>query len=148
MPKERFKCVIAVFLMLEREGKLFLMRRANTGYMDGLYGLPAGHHDGGEFLKEAMAREAKEELDILINPADLEFIHLVHRPFANDADRLDVYFRCKTWEGEPKNLEPEKCDDMGWFSLKDLPKNLIPKESEVWATIAKNGLYTEYTDPV
>jgi len=125
MAKERFKVIVAVYLLLEQEGKVLLMRRANTGFMDGMYGFPAGHHDGGEDLKLAAAREAYEELGITIDPQDLSFSFLLHRPFAKDGDRLDVYFTISRFTGEISNKEPEKCDDIAWFSLDALPDSAI-----------------------
>ena len=70
--KERFKLIPEVFLILVKDGKTLLSRRANTGYMDGHYGLVAGHAEAHEPMRIAMAREAKEELleivDFLKNP--------------------------------------------------------------------------------
>jgi ADP-ribose pyrophosphatase YjhB (NUDIX family) len=144
--KERFKSIVAVFMLLERGEEIFLMRRANTGYMDGMYGLPAGHHDGGEFLRESAARELREELGIMADPARMEFVLTVHRPFANDGDRVDVYFRVTEWRGELQNIEPGKCDDLGWFKKTALPANLIPKEQLAFAEIFAGKQYLEYDD--
>ncbi len=148
MPKDRFKSIVAVYMILERDGKIFLMRRANTGYMDGMYGLPAGHHDGAEGLREATAREAREEIGVTIKPEDCEFAFLLHRPFANDGDRVDAYFKIKSWEGEPQNLEPEKCDEMGWFAYDALPENLISKLQIVLEGIKNGERYAEVDDRV
>ena len=42
--KERFKLVITVGLvLLNDKGQVLLQKRCNTGYMDGKYGLVAGH---------------------------------------------------------------------------------------------------------
>ena len=48
MKKERFKLIPAVFLIFRRGDEVLLLRRANTGYQDGKYGLVAGHLDGDE----------------------------------------------------------------------------------------------------
>lgn len=57
MSKERFRLIVAVYLILRQNGKILLARRANTGYADGFYSLPAGHLDGDELATEGMARE-------------------------------------------------------------------------------------------
>lgn len=64
MPKERFKIVPSVYLILMKDNKILFSRRYNTGYFDGYYSFPAGHLDGGETLKQAMVRETEEEIGI------------------------------------------------------------------------------------
>jgi len=125
MSKERFKLIASVYLVLIRNNKILLSRRYNTGYFDGNYSFPAGHLDGNETLKQGMVREAKEEVDLVVVPADLELIHVMDRKIPND-ERMDFFFTTKKWEGEPKIMEPDKCDDLSWFELNSLPKNIIP----------------------
>lgn len=36
-----------------------------------------------------------------------------------------VFFEAQHWLGDPVNREPEKCSAVRWFSLDDLPANLI-----------------------
>lgn len=71
---ERFKLIGAVHLFLIRNQQVLLLRRFNTGYEDGNYSVPAGHLDGGEQIKTAAIREAKEECGIRIAPEDLEVV--------------------------------------------------------------------------
>lgn len=148
MAKERFKVIPAVYLILEKNGEILLGRRANTGYMDGSYSLPAGHHDGNETLREAMAREAREEVGITIHPDDMEFVYLLHRPYAADGDRVDAYFLVRKWEGDPVNLEPEKCDDLQWFKKDALPETVIPKIKMVIEAVEKGETYGEVDDRI
>ncbi|MEA3304759.1 MAG: NUDIX domain-containing protein [Patescibacteria group bacterium] len=55
----------ACYAIIENEKKeVLFQRRANTGFLDGCFQIPAGHMDGGETMKQCMARELKEELDI------------------------------------------------------------------------------------
>ncbi|HET9721669.1 MAG TPA: NUDIX domain-containing protein, partial [Candidatus Saccharimonadales bacterium] len=78
-PETRFKLILSVYVIMIREGKILLLRRANTGYEDGNYGLPSGHADGGETSRAATAREAKEEAGVTIKPGDLKLAHCMHR---------------------------------------------------------------------
>lgn len=142
MTKERFKIIPSSYLVLIKDGKVLLSRRYNTGYMDGFYGFPAGHLDGGETFKQAMVREAREEIGITINPLDLELIHVTDRMMIGN-ERIDLFFTAKTWQGEPKNMEPEKCDDLSWFDLNSPPENVIPYIGQVIESIPKNIIYTE-----
>jgi 8-oxo-dGTP diphosphatase len=124
MKKERFKMVAAVYLILVRNGKILLLRRANTGYEDGNYSMVAGHLDGGETARQAVIREAREEAGIEVKPEELTLRITMHR--LTDSERVDFFFEAKKWEGEIKNLEPHKCSDLSWFPIDDLPQNTIP----------------------
>jgi ADP-ribose pyrophosphatase YjhB (NUDIX family) len=76
--KERFPLFAAVYLILEKNGKILLMRRFKTGWQDGMHILPAGHLDGNEMVADSMAREALEKSGIIIKPNDLTVVHVVH----------------------------------------------------------------------
>lgn len=122
----RFTVIPAVYLVLRRTDEVLLLRRANTGYRDGEYSLPAGHHDGGESLLSAMVREAKEEIGIDVHEDDLRLAHVMHRNAA-DGERVDFYFTCDKWLGDVTNCEEHKCDELRWTSLAALPENMIPE---------------------
>lgn len=126
MKKEHFKLLCAVYLILKRSGKVLLLRRFNTGFEDGNYGLVSGHIDGGESMFSAMTRETKEEVGIELEPKDLKVVHIMHRKCESpDYERFCVFLEATKYSGEIKNMEPNKCDDVGWFSANDLPKNTI-----------------------
>lgn len=145
MKNQRFKLIPAVYLVLIRSGKILLLRRANTGFEDGNYSMPAGHLDGGETVMRATVREAREEAGINVNPKDLEIVHVMHRN-ANkmSKERIDFFVKADKWTGEPKNMEPEKCDDLDWFDINNLPKNTIPYIKQAIENIQKRIIYSEH----
>jgi 8-oxo-dGTP pyrophosphatase MutT (NUDIX family) len=147
MEPKRYKIRIPVYLVLVKDNKILLLRRINTGYRDGEYCLVSGHIDGNETLREAMIREAKEEIGITIKPKDLKFVHVLHRreKFVKGyAERIDVFFKPSKWQGEPINNEPRKCDDIKWFPIDNLPKNIFPYNKHVIECISKGIKYSEY----
>ena len=146
--KERFKLIPAVYLLLRRDDEVLLSRRANTGYQDGKYSLVAGHLDGDELAAQGLAREAKEEAGIDVDTADLSFVHLAHRLGRQESgqERLDMFFECRKWQGEITNMEPEKCDDLAWFKIEDLPSDTLPLIKLVIAEILNGSYYSEYVD--
>lgn len=123
---ERFRPFVAVHLLLVRDGTVLLQRRFQTGWMDGKYGIVAGHIDGEETVRAAMIREAKEEAGIDIANEDLRVIHTLHRMAENKKEYIDFFLTTEKWEGEPRIMEEDKCDDLRWFSLTALPENMVP----------------------
>jgi len=142
MTRERFKIIPSVYLVLIKDNKILLSRRYNTGYFDNSYSFPAGHLEGEETLKQAMVREAEEEIGIVLDSGDLELSHAMNRRIPNN-ERVDFFFTTKKWQGEPKIMEPEKCDDLSWFELNNLPKNIIPYIKQAIDSFLNNIIYSE-----
>ncbi len=149
MTKKRHKIIHASYLALLKDSKILLLRRHNTGYEDGNYSMIAGHVDPDETFTQCIIREAGEEAGILLEPEDLQVVHIMHRNSgaAEDNERIDVFFISKKWVGEIVNKEPHKCDDLSWFDLEDIPDNIIPYILQAINGI-KNGItYIEYGWP-
>ena len=145
--KERFKLIPEVFLVLVRDGKVLLSRRFNTGYEDGNYGLPAGHGEEGETMRQGIAREAKEEIGVDIAVDDLEFVLTQNRwcpDSGNPHARIGFYFVPKYWQGEITNMEPNKCDDLQFFTFDTLPPNVVPHVRAALESYRKGDKYVEY----
>lgn len=124
MSNEKFKMPVAAHLLLIKEGKILLLRRFNTGYEDGNYSVVAGHLDGDEDVKSAMIREAMEEAGIEIIPSNIHIVGAMHRK--SEVERIDFFLLADSWNNEIVNMEPEKCDDLSWFEIDNLPSNTIP----------------------
>lgn len=41
-------------------------------------------------------------------------------------ERVDFFVNIHKWQGEPFNAEPEKCDDLLWSNVDQLPANTVP----------------------
>jgi len=120
----RARFPVTVHLLFFRENQILLLRRFNTGYRDAQYSVPAGHLDGNETVIAAAAREAEEETGVQIDADDILFSSVMHR--TEDDERVDFFVRIAKWNGEPVNAEPDKCDELRWMSVNDLPLNTIP----------------------
>ena len=142
MSGQRFTLHAAVYLILKKDNKILLLRRFNTGWRDGMYTLPAGHVDGNEAIVDCMAREAKEETGIIIDPKDLTVVHTVHQ--IGDKEYIDFYLRTDRWKGTPSIKEPDKADDMQWFSLDDLPTNLLSIVKDVLQRTKNKETFSEF----
>jgi mutator protein MutT len=140
---ERFKFLATVSVLLIRGNKVFLIRRANTGWCDGDFELPCGHVDGGERVTSAAAREALEEVGVEIKREDLEVVHVMHR-YGETKERIEFFLLAKNWIGEPKNNELDKCDLVEWFSLSELPENMVPKSKHAILEYQKGNTFSEF----
>jgi 8-oxo-dGTP diphosphatase len=140
---DRFRIPAVVLLILKQQSKVLLMRRYNTSWLNGYYDLVGGHLDGKETLTAALCREAKEEVGIAIKPEDAELVHVLH--LADDTEYLYTFFAVDKWQGEPSIKEPDKCDELGWFSLDNLPENIAPATKTVLAKLSSSSLLTEFT---
>lgn len=140
--KARFKMIVEVALFLRRRDDVLLLRRFNTGYADGLYHVPAGHVDGGEEVRAAMVREAREEIGIGLRPDDLDVAGVMHRRGGDE--RISFFFAADRWDGEPTNLEPHKCDDLTWFPVGGPPPGMVPYVRTALDRYVRGELYTPY----
>jgi ADP-ribose pyrophosphatase YjhB (NUDIX family) len=120
----RAKFPVTVHLLFLRGDQILLLRRFNTGYADGQYSVPAGHLDGGETVMAAGAREAQEETGLHLELEELVFSSVMHR--MEEEERVDFFVRVQQWQGEPVNAEPDKCDELRWVNVNELPDNTIP----------------------
>jgi 8-oxo-dGTP diphosphatase len=121
---ERHRLIAAVHVLFLRDDSVLLLRRANTGYEDGNFSVPAGHVERGETVTQAAIREAFEETGGVLEAADVRHALVMHR--RAEEERIDFFVTVERWSGEPSNTEPGKCDELRWAPVDALPDNLIP----------------------
>ena len=138
----RAKFPVTVHLLFFREDQILLLRRFNTGYADGQYSVPAGHLDGGETVMSAAAREAEEEVGLKIDLDAMEFSTVMHR--IEEEERVDFFVQVHSWRGEPFNAEPEKCDDLRWVDVNQLPVNVVPYVRQALANHLSGVRFDEF----
>ena len=124
----------AVHLILINENRILLQKRKGSKLWPGYYALPAGHIDEGENQYDALVREAKEELDIEVEPKDIieSYVVLRRNYFKIDGKVLepyiDYYFEVKKYNGNPRIVEEDKCQKLLWADINELPKPFINYE--------------------
>lgn len=115
---------VGVFIIND-EGKVFLTKRSKHATNErGTWEIPGGKVYFGETLQDAAKREAKEEYDI-----DLEILeqfpaqnHLIPE---EKQHWVPTCFLCKiVGDKEPRIMEHDQCDEMGWFAFTHLPEPL------------------------
>lgn len=136
---------LAAFVFLRRNGKIALILRSNTEWMNGYYGLPAGKAETGERATAAAVREAYEEAGVRLREKDLSFVHLCHRHSSDSTLAwIDVLFETAQWEGEPVNNEPHKHSELSWHNPDSLPENTIPAVRHYLQQIKAGHVYSEF----
>jgi 8-oxo-dGTP diphosphatase len=141
--RQRFKLSFSVFCVLQRKNEVLLILRSNTGYLDGMYSLPAGAIEGTEKLTTAAVREASEEVGVSIDEDDLHQAHLMHCKVESN-EWLNVFFTTENWTGTPEVKEPHKHGEVRWFAMNNLPDNTIPYIHRALEEIAKGKHFSEY----
>ena len=141
-PDMRNKLPVAVHLFFLRDDQILLLRRFNTGYEDGKYSVVAGHVDAGETVTQAAIREAGEEVGVVLQPADLEIVHVMNRK--SEDERVDFFMVVRHWIGAIRNNEPQKCDQLAWAALDSLPADLIPYVKRAIAEYQAGVFYSEF----
>lgn len=148
MIKGRHREVPASYVILLKDGKVLLQKRFNTGYMDGNYSLPAGHVDKGETFTQCAMREAREEIGAEINLQDLKLAHVMHRFSGGEwgelGYRVDMFFVVEKWQCNIEIKEPDKCDDLHWFDLNNLPENIILYVKIALENVKNKIIYSEF----
>jgi 8-oxo-dGTP diphosphatase len=118
--------IIDVHVLLIRGDEVLLTRRRDIKPdFAGRWHLPSGKLDAGESVQDAAAREAEEEVGVLVAPQGLRHVHTIHVNGSGPEPRLGLFFETRNWIGEPINREPSKCSGIAWFPFDDLPEHLI-----------------------
>lgn len=117
--------VSAGAMVFDDKGKLFLSKRSqNCKNERGHWETPGGSVEFGETLEQAIKREMLEEYGTEIEIIE-QFPAADHLIPAEGQHWVATTFLARFKPGqEPKIMEPDKCDDIGWFSLDNLPKPL------------------------
>ena len=144
---DRFVVVPASYVYLLREAddggtEVLLQLRQGTPYMDGHWAAAAaGHVERGETAYDAARREAAEELGL--TAVDLDFELTMHRTRGGEAidERVDWFFTARSWEGEPRVMEPHKCAELRWCRLDALPSPVVPHEAVALSRLGSGERY-------
>lgn len=139
---ERFKMRVAVHLILEHNNEFLLLRKYNTGYEDGNYSVIAGHLNGNETIKEAMIRKVLEEANINIDDKHLKIVGVMHRKDGDES--IDYYLYTNRFSGNIRIMEANKCDDLAFYKLDNLPDNIISYIKTALYNYKNNIIFSEY----
>lgn len=108
-------------IVTNNQGQILLIKKKVNNYWE----RPGGNVEVGESLEECIVREVEEEVDIKSKVVD--FVTFDQVFFGSGKKHWVTFcYHLKYESGVAKNIEPEKHDDVKWFSFNNLPKNLSP----------------------
>lgn len=136
--------VIGAHLYLERDGKILLgLRHPDSPFAPLQHHFLAGHCEY-ESAVACLVREAREEAGLVVDADDVEFVHAVHLLDAPGTQpRMQLVFRARSWQGEPRVLEPDKCVGWDWWPADALPEPTVAYTRAAIEGIRKGRPYTE-----
>jgi len=143
-PKERFKLMPAVAIILKQDNSILLQKRKGTGWNDGEWALVGGGVDGSETILQAATREAQEELGIIIKKDDIKVVHVLHYRAPSGFESITFYLEVSRWQGTPRIMEPDKAQKIEWFDLNELPNNTIEMLKTTLTRVRNKILYGEW----
>lgn len=132
-----------LLLLLNARNEVLLFRRINADFGNNEYCLVGGKIEAHETARQALVREAKEEIGIDIAVDDLTLQHTFHRK-GKDSEFFALIFSASQWHGTPVNNEPQKHADLQWFSLDALPENILPAHRQALVLIKQGIRYSEH----
>lgn len=114
--------MVGIGILIFKEGKILLGKRKGDHGI-GEYAVPGGDLDYMESFEHCARREVQEETGIEID--NIRFLNLQNLKAYNPKHYVDIGLIADWKSGEPKNLEPDKCEGWGWYEISDLPQPLF-----------------------
>lgn len=113
---------VGTAVLLEKDGKILLLKRKGA-HGEGSWCMPGGSIDVGESFRKAAEREVKEETGMDVK---YEKIISVSNDIMYGAHWITLGAKAIfNKKQQPKLMEPEKCSEIGWFSLNKLPNPMF-----------------------
>ena len=113
--------LVGVGAVIVKESRVLLIQRGTPPLL-GEWSLPGGVLECGETLREAVAREAREETGLAVEPG--EMLGVYERVIRDDEGRVRYHyvlidFLCRAAGGDLK--AGSDAADVRWFTLDELP---------------------------
>ncbi len=118
-------------IILNDKGEILLGRRINK-YGAGTYGFPGGKLRKGETFEQCVVREVYEETGLTVKEEDMKLVNIVNTIQKEvNTHFIQIGIVVSKYEGIPKIKEPNKCDDLRFFSIDNLPEIFLLNKSNI-----------------
>ena len=112
--------LVAACALIDADGRVLIAERPAGKPMAGLWEFPGGKVDPGERPEDALIRELKEELDIVVNEACLAPLTFASHTYTEFHLLMPLYV-CRRWQGV---VSPREGQKLAWVRpnrLKEYP---------------------------
>lgn len=106
---------VTVDAIIVNAGKILLIKRGNEPFM-GMWGLPGGHVDWNEEVKDSLKREVREETGMFVEQARL--LDVYSKPERDPVQKITLAYIVQA-SGTAK--AGDDADDIGWYDLERMP---------------------------
>jgi len=122
MEQEIQKPKVGVGVTIFKNGKILLGKRKGS-HGAGEYSFPGGHLEYMESFEDCARREILEEAGIEIKNIRFQLLANIKKYAPKHYTHIGLIADWKN--GEPKTLEPEKCEGWDWYDLNNLPQPIF-----------------------
>ena len=142
--------MIILRLILKKDNKILLITRSPTNKIwASHWHCVTRNIEAGESPKEAIIREAAEEVGLKLKGLALEnTVFCIEKDYFDSMKKfyaLELFFVSDLGDHqEPTNLEPSKQDSLGWFDPYKLPEPMIPGVAFGIKSYFNNQRYVEF----
>ena len=117
---------VGVATVVVKDGKIAIGKDTRKG--EAIYGVPGGHWESGETLKDCALREVKEESGIEANNAQLISVYDFYRA-DKEKSYVTIGMKADYVSGEFSDLQDEGRLDWAWCAPEEALKlNLFPAD--------------------
>jgi 8-oxo-dGTP diphosphatase len=123
---EEKRPAVGVATIVIKDGKILIGRDDRKGEL--IYGVPGGHWENGETLKDCAIREVKEESGIECSNVQLISVYDFYREDKGKS-YVSIGMKAEYVSGDVQNLHKEGRFDWNWYAPSDVLKlNLFPPD--------------------
>ena len=128
-------------IVLKGDKILFMKRKGSISA--GEYALPGGHLEHLKSFQECAKREVLEECGVEIDDVRFGYVANIDEYAPKHYVQIGMIARWKS--GEPKNMEPEKAEEVGWYDLSHLPQPIAAMSQVSLRMFEQKNIYRDAT---
>ena len=112
-------------ILLDKNNNVLLGKRSGDRRGSGNWSLIGGKLKKGESIEDTAQRELKEEINIDVAKEDIYTVNMSTSIDSDGTQFILIGTVVNSWNGEIENMEKDKCDELRFFPLNELPENMF-----------------------